>query len=199
MVDSEKISSDSSTDPENTKKDAVSGPPLAKRKKKAQSFVHGWLQMCEFKGWLSKRVGKDGKLTSYCIPCGCDVTCSKTGIKRHARTTKHEENRLRSNVHKPLSTLWSNSTAKIIKLRVCAFLAEHALALSLAEPLVAVLRSLFPEDPSMKSVRLGKQKATNVIRQCLLGVPELPVGTAECFQSPVPERKTTAPLPKRGG
>ena len=53
----------------------------------------------------------------------------------------------------------------IIELKVCAFIAEHDLSLSLSDWMVPLLRYLFPKDPLIGKVRLGKQKATNIIRQ----------------------------------
>ena len=52
-----------------------------------------------------------------------------------------------------------------IELKVCVFIAENALPISMSENLVSLLKSLFPRDLNLKSVKLGKQKTTNIIRQ----------------------------------
>lgn len=54
-----------------------------------------------------------------------------------------------------------------MEIKLCAFLAEHDLAISLSDDLVQLLWSLFPRDEALKSLTLGKQKATNVICQVL--------------------------------
>ena len=46
-------------------------------------------------------------------------------------------------------------------------IAEHNLPLSLADDLVKFIRSLFPLNQTLRNVMLGKQKATNVVRQVL--------------------------------
>ena len=52
-----------------------------------------------------------------------------------------------------------------IELKVCAFIPENALPISMSENLVSLLKFLFQRDPSLKSVKLGKQKTTNISRQ----------------------------------
>lgn len=54
-----------------------------------------------------------------------------------------------------------------MEIKLCAFLAEHNLPISLSDDLVELLQSPFPRDDALKTVKLGKQKATNVIRQVL--------------------------------
>ena len=54
-----------------------------------------------------------------------------------------------------------------IEVKLCAFIAENNLPISLSEDLVALLKNLFPSEVSLQNVKLGKQKATNVIRQVL--------------------------------
>ena len=54
-----------------------------------------------------------------------------------------------------------------MEIKICAFLAEHNLPISLSDDLVQFLQSLFPRDDVIKTVTLGKQKASNVIRQVL--------------------------------
>ena len=52
-----------------------------------------------------------------------------------------------------------------MEIKVCSFIAENNLPISLCESLLPLLRSLFPSDSVLKQVKLGKQKATNTIRQ----------------------------------
>ena len=52
-----------------------------------------------------------------------------------------------------------------IELKVCAFIAENALPITMSENLISLLKSLFPRDLNLKSVKLGKQKTTKIIRQ----------------------------------
>ena len=63
----------------------------------------------------------------------------------------------------PLTRLWGTTNESIIELKVCVFIAEHDLSLSLSYWMVPLLHSLFPKDTSMAKIRLEKQKATNII------------------------------------
>ena len=142
-----------------------------KRSKQTQSFVDHWLTNKEFKYWLCKRVGKDNKVQPYCKTCGRFLTCSKTGLKRHLATTLHQSNS-RDTAH--TSTIKSHLTkaatqedSSLMEIKLCAFIAEHDLPISLSDDLVDLLRSLFPLDCALKNATLGKQKATNIIRQVI--------------------------------
>ncbi|CAG5054157.1 unnamed protein product [Parnassius apollo] len=48
---------------------------------------------------------------------------------------------------------------------MCGFLAKHDLPISLVDDFVSLLRNLFPESKCLDDVHLGKQKATNILRQ----------------------------------
>lgn len=58
-------------------------------------------------------------------------------------------------------------TTTSMEVKLCTFITQHNLPLSLSEDMVELLRSLFPDDAALKSVILGKQKATNIVRQVL--------------------------------
>lgn len=58
-------------------------------------------------------------------------------------------------------------TTTSMEVKLCAFITQHNLPLSLSEDMVELLRSLFPDNAALKRVRLGKQKATNIVRQVL--------------------------------
>ena len=54
-----------------------------------------------------------------------------------------------------------------MEIKLCSFIAEHNLPLSISDDFVELLRSLFPRDNVLKNLKLGKQKATNVVRQVI--------------------------------
>ena len=54
-----------------------------------------------------------------------------------------------------------------MEIKMCAFISEHNLPISIADAFVEFLRSLFPNDDVLRKIRLDKQKATNVIRQII--------------------------------
>ena len=94
----------------------------------------------------------------YCLPCKKSVTCSKTRIKRRAESGVHKENMKSDKARKQLTRLWGTTNESIIELKVCAFITEHDLSLSLSDWMVPLLRSLFPKDPSMGKSLAWKAK-----------------------------------------
>ena len=144
--------------------------PKQKRVRKERVFVETWLQREEFKNWLEAKTGSDKKRRPFC------KFCSKTGLKRHLKSKTHEKcvaavgaaktTATVSSLSKKSATL-THDRVKSMEIKLCAFLAEHDLAISLSDDLVDLLRSLFPKDEALKNLTLGKQKTTNVIRQVL--------------------------------
>ena len=59
----------------------------------------------------------------------------------------------------------AEKASRKIELQLCAFLSEHHLPISLCEPLLDLLKARFPDETSLKKVKLGKQRASNIIRQ----------------------------------
>ena len=57
--------------------------------------------------------------------------------------------------------------ARSMEIKLCAFIVEHNLPISISDHFVELLCSFFPNENTLKNVRLGKQKATNVIRQVI--------------------------------
>ena len=91
-------------------------------------------------------------------------------MTKHALTKQHikasSEIETKSGSIEKLLTVGSHS--KEIEQRICIFLAEHNLPLRLADSLIPLLRKLFPKDQALAGVTLGKQKATNILRQNFL-------------------------------
>ncbi|XP_028408810.1 uncharacterized protein LOC114531390 [Dendronephthya gigantea] len=147
-------------------------PKKRKRPKQTQSFVDRWLTEQQFSGWLTKRLGTDQKPQPFCKSCNKFVTCSKTGLKRHLISKSHQNRHATSTAScSTITNLFNKATNRhetsSIEIKLCAFIAEHNLPLSLAEDLVKLLRSLFPLNQTLRNVMLGKQKATNIVRQVI--------------------------------
>ena len=66
------------------------GPAKRKCPPRDQPFMDSWLTIPEFNGWLMKKLHCK-KMKSYCKLCEKVLTCSKTGIKRHEVSKKHQE------------------------------------------------------------------------------------------------------------
>ena len=146
---------------------------LVQKQQKEQIFVNSWLQHSAFKMSLCKKVGSDGKLKPWCKTCDKEPNCSKTGLNCHLKSKSNEKNQASTSFTSNMDDIWkrvacnNNDRAKSMEIKTCAFLAEHNLPISLSNGLVQFLQSLSPCDDVMKTITLGKQKASNVIRQVL--------------------------------
>ncbi|XP_028407537.1 uncharacterized protein LOC114530155 [Dendronephthya gigantea] len=143
-----------------------------KTPKREQPFMDSWLQLPQFKNLLVRRLANDWKAKSYCKLCEQMLTCSKTGIKRHASSKKHQSKEKLTSTTMSLGHMVNqirneNDIATSMEVKICAFIVEHNLPLSISESMVRLLSSMFPNDASLKKVKLGKQKATNILRQVL--------------------------------
>ena len=86
--------------------------PPKKRKKKDQAFVDSWLTNSEFKNWLTKKVGANNQVTAFCKICDKTVTCSKTGLKRHMGSNKHQKNSRAAEQIPTISGMFSKATTR---------------------------------------------------------------------------------------
>ncbi|CAB4003218.1 zinc finger MYM-type 1-like [Paramuricea clavata] len=135
----------------------------AKKKKYVQKFLASWLTDVQFKDWLEKR----GEVP-YCKYCQCSLSCAKTALVRHKENKKHRSLcGIKEKSQSITSMLHSQSKPARIEIKICSFIAEKNLPISIVEDLVPFLKNLFPSDEALKEVKLGKQKATNLIRQVL--------------------------------
>ena len=135
-----------------------------KKKKYEQRFQNSWLSESQFKDWLEKRNG-----VPHCKLCHCKLSCAKTALRWHIDNKKHKA--VSTIKHQSISPvnklLGSHDKAAEMEIKLCSFVMEKNLSISLVEDLLPLLRDLFPSDETLRQVTLGKQKATNVIRQVL--------------------------------
>ena len=89
--------------------------------------------------------------------------------QNHAQKTRREHKdlcKVKEQVTVPItSMLGARANPARIEIKLCSFIAEKNLPISLVEELVPLLQDLFPSDPALRQVKLGKQKSTNIIRQ----------------------------------
>jgi hypothetical protein len=144
------------------KRNKTGGNP-AKKKRYVQKFLPCWLYDDQFKDWLEKR----GE-TPYCKFCQCSLSCAKTALVRHKENRKHKSlSSTREKSQSITSMLNAQSKPAHIEIKICSFITEKNLPISIVEDLVPFLKNLFPSNEALEEVKLGKQKATNLIRQVL--------------------------------
>lgn len=140
-------------------KSAVKGVKKTFKKK----FMHDWLKLPEFKEWLLKGNSDDNAI---CKVCNVVMKAGKSELKKHSAGKIHTKNM--SNISQPsISTFVSENTKlKNTEAAICSYIVENNLPISSVEPLIELIKSL-PEKSIISEISLGKQKATNVIRNGL--------------------------------
>lgn len=139
-----------------------------------QRFRDQWLTDPECSGWLEKRItGINKEPVAYCTSCS-EYFTGGTGLselKRHKATSKHERSAhlitLIEAQRKQIAEACSNpqdNNVVVLATRMCIFLAENNLSLSLIDKLIPLLRCCFPNDECLRKLKLAKQKTSNIIR-----------------------------------
>lgn len=151
--------SDLDTDEENLESETKK-PKVTYQKKLSKTH----LLSDEFKDWLS--TDTDGK-TAKCSVCNTTLKGGKSELKKHSQTKVHTRN-IAAKFHQPSLSTFLPQTDKIKQTETafCSFMVQHDLALSFVEPLIDFCKQL-PEKNILEKLQLGKQKATNIIRQGL--------------------------------
>lgn len=116
----------------------------------------------QFKEWLIVN-----GIKSKCTACDIEVKGGSTELKRHSLTKNHIKN-IQSSQMQPRLKPFVPEVAKVKKLEnaTCMFLVEHDLPISFVEPFVEFIKAI-PDPNLVNKMKLGKQKATNIIRQGL--------------------------------
>lgn len=136
-----------------------------------QKWRQAWTTEPLFAGWLKKSAkSKPSKDLAFCTICNADISCGKSEIMRHASSQRHKNLSMQQKQNKNLASFVLENdpiekAARKIELKICSFLSEHYLSISLCEPLLMLLKSMFPDQTALKRVSLGKQRTSNIIRQ----------------------------------
>lgn len=151
-------SDDLDTEEENFELD-IKKPKVTYKKKLSKTH----LALDEFKPWLATE--KDG--TAKCTVCNASLKGGKSELKRHSLTKTHVEN-MNAKSCQPKVSAFLPQTDKVKQSEnaMCSFLVQHDLSLSFVEPLLDFCKHL-PEKSILDKMTLGKQKASNVVRQGL--------------------------------
>lgn len=123
-----------------------------------QQFKRTWTELDVCKGWLEGRKSNNtNELKAHCIPCSSFMSNHLKQLKNHADSEKHILNQIlykkcEEERQKIAQYVGSGQQRKIVEmeLKLCSFIADENLPLSLIDPLLDVLRSCFPETRSWK-------------------------------------------------
>ena len=141
--------------------------------------------MPEFAGWLQKVEdfgNPNGKVATnetnpkifrpHCKVCDKFLACGKSELQKHGQTEVHKVKLEAYNQvdteRKVLETFVNQGLAKqafMLELRLCCLIAHHNVPFSFVDELIPVLKKGLPNDPVVQKMALGKQKASNLIRE----------------------------------
>lgn len=119
---------------------------------------------------------KEDPLTKEAVPfcnvCFKTLTNGKSEIQKHADSYRHqrhiavanENQKLRDNLASLLSNAPTDSSLAEMKARILFYISEEDNAVRKVEPLVALMKALFPNDARLKNLKFKKQNAANVLR-----------------------------------
>lgn len=145
--------------------------PPEKKKKQMYHFNEKWLVDISFKNWISKREQETGSFTAFCKICNCNILNHRPALVKHQNTTKHKQNvtaiSKTTSIDEAFKPKKEEELKKRAEIKLCAFLAEHNLPLMLSDALVPFLANTFPDSAIIKSVNLGRTKATNIVKTVL--------------------------------
>ena len=140
-----------------------------------QQFLPEWKDVDECKDWLDGRKRNDGTsddLYAWCIYCGYSMSNHLKQLKNHSLTEIHRKAKAKYENSQPERDLMKEFTktdltngVALLEIRLCCFIAEHNLPLSLLDPLVDLLRVCFPNDRVLKQLHMGRQKGSNIMRE----------------------------------
>ena len=160
---------------DNEKENATDKPKKTEKRRYEQKFCNAWLHNINFKNWIQEKREANNRSVPFCKVCKVKLSCSKTALSRHMQGKGHKDafkmitNLSTSTSHPNIKVLFGPSKSSVAKveIKLCSFIVENNLPIHLSDDLLALVRSLVPTDKTIQKVTLGKQKATNIIRQVL--------------------------------
>lgn len=146
-------------------------PAPKRQKKQNREFNDKWLVDITFKNWISKKEQDCGSVTAFCKVCNSAFVNHKPALVKHMQTAKHVQKVNSISKSTPITQVLKpkkeDELKKRAELKICAFLAQHNLPLSLADDFTSFLADVSPDSEIAKSLQLGGTKATNAIKTVL--------------------------------
>lgn len=146
--------------------------------KKGKRFQASWLEINEFKNWLT--LHPDNK-KAYCTVCDKVLTCGKSELYKHAGGTRHiknihdrkfvNNNRENSSALLPTASNIENmdhiNKVKSAEIRLAALFAEHNVAFRVAEHMVPLIKDICSNPLIVKDLTLSKVKCAQIVKNIL--------------------------------
>ncbi|XP_068203116.1 zinc finger MYM-type protein 6-like [Palaemon carinicauda] len=164
-------------DPNSDESDDSSSVTPKKKISYEHKFQLKWLQDSTFSSWIIQSKKCSNK--AYCTACECEISESITLLERHGSTEKHKKNILLRNQSKKLTSFFQagaglssrtrfEKQVASIKLKMCAFIAEHNLLISVMDHLPGFIANV-ASDPKVviNAVKCVKTKASGIFKNVM--------------------------------
>ncbi|XP_050710711.1 zinc finger protein 862-like [Eriocheir sinensis] len=145
------------------------GPQTPKKKVKYDhKFQLKLLSDPKFSPWMIQSKKNPNK--AFCTACDSELSGSITLLERHNLTEKHKKNMNASNQHKKVTNYFQPSVSASFEkqvvaseLKMCAFIAEHNLPVSVMDHLPGFIANVCPDSKIASAVKCGRTKASAIL------------------------------------
>lgn len=149
-------------------------------KTKQKVFCYDWLNDPKFKEWLQPV--KDNKHLCKCAACDKTLTCGRSEIEKHSKGIVHQKRVKLVKSSAKIDCLFDKATSekkerqkfettvKKAEILISGYIAEHNIAFSNVEHLVAVLKNADPDSKVFRHMQLKRQKCTAIIKNIIAKV-----------------------------
>lgn len=142
------------------------------KKYRKQKFNNKWLEDDNFKGWLEAVA--DEPFKCKCSACNKMLNCGKSDLLKHAGRKMHKKNVNALKKSNKIDTFFKKKSSdsaekakKVFEIKLSMFFAEHNVALQVVDHIIPLLKEIAPDSDIIKSVELGRQKCTSIIKNVI--------------------------------
>jgi len=144
---------------------------LFQGKHKVKIFQHSWLQIEEFKGWLTSHL--DNR-KAFCTACNTVLACGISELRKHTSQKRHifnlKEDQIKyDNNPSALLTKKVNSKGHIedvkrAEIKLAAFFVEHNIALRTLDYMVLLLKNIYNKPEIANDLSLSRKNVRKLLQ-----------------------------------
>lgn len=144
------------------------------KKRKIKMFNSSWLEMNEFKYWLTSY---SNEKKAYCIVCDKILVCGKSELRKHASRNCHIENINKNRDRLTPASLPTTSCdkeqldhinkVKVAEIKLAAFYAEHDIKFQTIDHMISLIKDVCSDPQVVKDLSLTRRKCTHIIKNVI--------------------------------
>lgn len=136
-----------------------------------KKFNEKWLEIEDFKGWLSR--DKKDTDNAFCRACNVVLRGGKSELLKHSKSNKHLLNVKTISNNKSLLKTFTKVddphqiAVKKAEISLSVFFCEHNIAFNIVDHLEDLLRKVAPDSKILKDIKLSRRKCTAIVKNVL--------------------------------